>query len=351
MFLRTMFTIFLRSLRSLRLCGRYSEFRLRLSRTAAIVVFLVLLAIAPAAQSQGPLQKVTISYSSRSISSIDLYIAQDRGFFRDEGLEARLVQVRATVAIAAILSDEVQALGSIGSAMRATERGAPIKVLAVSLRQPLFWLVARPEIKSISDLKGKVVGVVTIGGSQHTALRRMLQTGAVNPDGEVTTVLAGDVPAQLQALAANSIQAAALSPPIVIVARDKFKMNVLAAAMNEFTSLQNGLAVSEKTLRGQRELVKRMLRARAKANRYFHENEKGASEVLARYLSVDHPTSLETYRVSRPAYTTDGIPSEEELREHLKIDAQILGLAEPIPISKVFDFSLQREVNQELGVK
>jgi len=121
--------------------------------------------------------------------------------------------------------------------------------------------------------------------------------------------------------------------------------------MNEFTSLQNGLAVSEKTLRGQRELVKRMLRARAKANRYFHENEKGASEILARYLSVDHPTSIETYRVSRPAYTTDGIPSEEELREHLKIDAQILGLAEPIPISKVFDFSLQREVNQELGVK
>jgi len=351
MFLRTMFTIFLRSLRSLRLCGRYSEFRLRLSRTAAIVVFLVLLAIAPAAQSQGPLQKVTISYSSRSISSIDLFIAQDRGFFREEGLEARLVQVRATVAIAAILSDEVQALGSIGSAMRATERGAPIKVLAVSLRQPLFWLVTRPEIKSISDLRGKVVGIVTIGGSQHTALKRMLQTGAVNPDGEVTTVLAGDVPAQLQALAANSIQAAALSPPIVIVARDKFKMNVLAGAMNEFTSLQNGLAVSEKTLRGQRELVKRMLRARAKANRYFHENEKGSSEVLARYLSVDYPTAIETYRLSRPAYTTDGIPTEEEAREYLKMDAQILGLAAPVPISKVFDFSLQREVNQELGVK
>ena len=317
----------------------------------AILVVLVLLAFAPTAQAQALLQKVTISYSSRSISSIDLFIAQDRGFFRDEGLEARLVQVRATVAIAAILSYEVQALGSIGSAMRATQRGAPVKVLAVSLRRPLFWLVTRPEIKSISDLKGKVVGVVTIGGSQHTALKRMLQTGAVNPDGEVTTVLAGDVPAQLQALAANSIQAAALSPPFVIVARDKFKMNLLAAAMNEFTSLQNGLAVSEKTLRGQRELVKRMLRARAKANRYFHENEKGSSEVLARSLSVDYPTANETYRLSRPAYTTDGIPTEEEVREYLKMDAQILGLAEPIPISKVFDFSLQREVNQELGVK
>ncbi|MBI1998472.1 MAG: hypothetical protein HYS66_18625 [Deltaproteobacteria bacterium] len=94
-----------------------------------------------------------------------------------------------------------------------------------------------------------------------------------------------------------------------------------------------------------------MLRARAKANRFFHENEKGSSDVLARYLSVDYPTAIETYRLSRPAYTTDGIPTEEEAREYLKMDAQILGLAAPVPISKVFDFSLQREVNQELGVK
>ncbi len=316
-----------------------------------VFALLLVLAFAPAAWSQGPLQKATITYSSRSISSIDLFIAQDRGFFREEGLEARLVQVRATVAIAAILSDEVQALGSIGSAIRATQRGAPVKVLAVSLRQPLFWLVARPEIRSVSDLKGKIAGVVTIGGSQHTALKRMLQTGGINPDTEVTTILAGDVPTQLQALASNSIQAAALSPPVVIIARDKFKMNILAGAMDQFTSLQNGLGVSEKNLRGQRELVKKILRARAKGNRYFHENEKGSSEVLARYLNVDLQTALETYQLSRPAYTTDGIPSDEEIREHLRIDAQILGLPNPVGPSKVFDFSLQREVNQELGVK
>ena len=312
---------------------------------------LLMLAFAPAAQSQGLLQKATITYSSRSISSIDLFIAQDRGFFREEGLDGRLVQVRATVAIAAIISDEVQALGSIGSAIRAIQRGVPVKVLAVSLRQPLFWLVARPEIKSVPDLKGKVMGVVTIGGSQHTALRRMLQTGGINPDTEVTTILAGDVPAQLQALASNSIQAAALSPPVVAIARDRFKMNVLARAMDQFTSLQNGLGVSEMNLRGQRGLVKKILRARAKGNRYFHENEKGSSEVLAKYLNVDLPTALETYRLSRPAYTTDGIPSDEEIREYLKMDAQLLGLPNPVPPSKVFDFLLQHEVNQELGIR
>lgn len=315
-----------------------------------LLFFLALLAPSEV-RPEGPLQRVVITYSSRSIASIDLYIAQERGFFREEGLEAQLVQVRATAAIAALVSGEVHALGSIGSAVRAIQRGAPAKVLAVSLRRPLFWLVSRPELKSFSELKGKVMGTTTLGGSQHTAGIRLLRKAGLDPDKDVTVILAGDVPTQLQALVSSSIQVGILSPPTVIVARDKFKMNVLASAMDQFTSLQNGLAVTERNLQEQRELIKRILRARAKGSRYFHQNERGASEVLAKYLAVDLPTALETYRLSRPAFTADGIPADEEIREHLKMDAQILGLAAPAPASKIFDFSLQREANRELGVK
>lgn len=179
----------------------------------------------------------------------------------------------------------------------------------------------------------------------------MLRRAGLNPDRDVTVVLGGDVPTQLQAMVNGSIQAGILSPPTVIVARDKYKMNILAGAMDEFTSLQNGMAVSEKTLRDQRDLAKRMLRARAKGNRYFQQDERGSSEVLAKYLNVDLQTALETYRLSRAAFTTDGIPTEDEINEYLKADAQILGLPAPVPAPRVFDFSLQREVNRELGVK
>jgi ABC-type nitrate/sulfonate/bicarbonate transport system substrate-binding protein len=300
---------------------------------------------------QSALQPVVVTYSSRSIASIDLFIAQERGFFREEGLEPQLVQVRATAAIAAVISGEVNALGSIGSAIRAIPRGAPIKVLAVSLRRPVFWLVSRPELKTFADLKGKVMGTTTLGGSQHTAGVRLLRKAGLNPEKDLTVVLGGDVPTQLQALISGSIQVGILSPPTVIVARDKYKMNILGSAMDEFTSIQNGLAVLDKNIRDQRDLVKRILLARGKGNRYFHQNERGASETLAKYLNVDLPTALETYRISRAAFTTNGIPTDAEINEYLKADAQILGLPAPIPASRVFDFSLQREVNQELGVK
>lgn len=316
-----------------------------------IAVLFVALVVPQSAYPQGSPQRVVITYSSRSIASIDLFIAQERGFFREEGLDPQLVQVRATAAIAALVSGEVNALGSIGSAIRAIPRGAPIKVLAVSLRRPVFWLATRPEIKTIADLKGKVVGTTTLGGSQHTAGIRMLRRAGLNPDRDVTVVLGGDVPTQLQALVNGSIQVGILSPPTVIVARDKYKMNILASAMDEFTSLQNGLAVSDKSLRDQRELAKRILRARAKGNRYFHLVERGSSEVLAKYLNVDFQTALETYRLSQAAFTTNGIPTEDEINEYLKADAQILGLPAPVPPSRVFDFSLQREINREFGVK
>ena len=300
-------------------------------------------------RAQTPPQKVVITYSSRSIASIDLFVAQERGFFREEGLDPQLVQVRATAAIAALVSGEVHALGSVGSVIRAIPRGAPVKVLAISLRRPVFWLVSRPELKTFADLKGKVMGTTTLGGSQHTAGIRMLRRAGLNPDKDVTVVLGGDVPTQLQALVNGSIHVGILSPPIVIVARDKYKMNILASAIDEFSSLQNGLAVLDKNARDP--LVKKILRARAKGNRYFHQNERGTAEILAKYLNVDINTALETHRLSRAAFTTNGIPGDAEIAEHLKGDAEILGLTAPIAPAKIFDFSLQREVNQELGGK
>ena len=314
-----------------------------------IELFIIALFLPSSLYAQGSSQRTVITYSSRSIAAIDLFIGQDRGFFREEGLEPQIVQVRATAAIAAIISGEVHALGSIGSAIRAIPRGAPIKVLAVGMTRPVFWLVTRPELKTFADLKGKVMGTTTLGGSQHTAGIRMLRKAGLNPDKDVTVVLGGDVPTQLHALVNGSIQIGIFSPPTVIVARDKHRMNILAGAMDEFSSLQNGLAVLDKNLKDQRELVKRILRARSKANRYFHQNERGSSEVLAKYLNVDYKTALETYRISRSAFTSDGIPSEAEIIEYLKADAQILGLPAPVPTARVFDFSLQREINRELG--
>ena len=302
--------------------------------------------LTPNARGQMPLEKVVIAYPSRSIASIDLYIAQERGFFRQEGLAADVVQVRGNIAVTALLSGEAHAINNVGTLTRAMERSdLPAKVLAQSLKRNLFWLVTKPDIKSLSELKGKTFGTTTFGGSQHLAANRLLQRAGLDPDKDITVVIGGDAPAQLQSLLA------ALSPPTVILARDKFKLRIHGSTLDDLPNLQNGLAASEKLLRERRDLVKRILRARAKGARYFFENERGAGEVLAKYLNVELAVALESHRLARPAFTANGIPTDKEVEEFLRADAELLKLREPVAPAKIFDFSLQREVNQELGIK
>jgi len=320
--------------------------------TFCICLIFALAAVEPALLHGQPGPKVVIGYPASSIASIQLFIAQERGFFRDQGLEVQLQQVRADAAMAAVLGGELFAYDSVGTSVRAFQKGAPVRVLAVNLQSPLFWLVTRPPFKSFSDLKGKVMGTTSFGGVQHLAGLRMLRRGGLNPEEEVTVVLAGDPATQLQSIVSGAIHIAVLSPPTVILARDKFKLNVLANALDEFPSFfQSGLAVTDKSLGSQREPVKRVLRARANANRFFFENESGASEVIAKVLKVDLPVARETYRISRNAFSANGIVSQRQIEDFLKMDGEIAKIADPLRATAVFDFALQHEVNNELGIK
>jgi NitT/TauT family transport system substrate-binding protein len=325
---------------------------MKFSRFVLYYFFFLFWILPTRAEAQHNLDRVVITYPSRSIASVDLYIAQERGFFRQEGLLPEVVQVRGNIGVTALLSGDAHAVNNVGTVIRAMERSdLPAKVVTQSLKKNLFWLVTKPEVKSLSELKGKVFGTTTFGGAQHLAAARLLQKAGLNPEKDITVVIGGDVPAQLQSLLSGTIQLAALSPPTVILARDKFKLRIHGSTLDDLPNLQNGLAFSEKTLRENRELVKRILRARSRAHRYLLENERGTAEVLANYLKVDLAVALESYRLARPAFTTNGLPTDKEVEEFLRADAEVLKLKEPVPAPKIFDFTLQKEVNQELGIK
>ncbi|HEX2385341.1 MAG TPA: ABC transporter substrate-binding protein [Candidatus Binatia bacterium] len=315
------------------------------------VLLLAALSLALACAPAAAAERVRITYASRSISSILAFIAEDKGFFKEEDLEPQLILTRGTTAIAAAAAGDVEAIHIMGSAIRGIIQGLPLKVLAVNQKLPLFYLVARPELKSFADLKGKTMAVTTFGGTQQLAGYHMLRKGGIDPAKDITTILAGDVPAQLQAQVSGPVQITVLSPPTVFVARDKYKLNLLASVGDDYINFISGLIVSEKTLREKSGLIRRTVRALTKANRYFRANENGSADILVKYLGVSRPIAVETYRYGLPAYTVNGVPTAREIEEHLKADAEFLKLKEPVKSSAVFDFTLQREVNAELGVK
>ena len=134
------------------------------------VAILLAVGMRSATLAQQSLERIVVTYPSRSVASVDLYIAQDRGFFRQEGLAAEVVQVRGNIGVTALLSGDAHAINNVGTIIRAMERAdLPAKVVSQSLKKNLFWLVTKPDVKSLADLKGKVFGTTTLGGSQHLA--------------------------------------------------------------------------------------------------------------------------------------------------------------------------------------
>ena len=88
--------------------------------------------------AQSDLKKLHISMSSTGMPSIQLFIAREKGFFREEGFDPQLIRMSANAAIAAGVAGELDALGSVGSAVRGIMRGAPLRIISVDLRRPIF---------------------------------------------------------------------------------------------------------------------------------------------------------------------------------------------------------------------
>ena len=162
-------------------------------------------------------------------------------------------------------------------------------------------------------------------------------------------VIGGDVPAQLQSLISGVIHLAALSPPTVILARDKFKLHVHGSTLDDLPNLQNGLAFSEKLLRENTRFGEtHPARPLARAPLFIARMNAAARKSWPSFLSVDLNVALESYRLARPAFTTNGLATDKEVEEFLRADAEVLKLKEPVPAAKIF--RLQPAAGSESGI-
>jgi len=156
-----------------------------------------------------------ISYSSRSYAFLPAQVAVAQNFFRDENLEALLIQMRSQVTVPALISGEVQYTLSFGNIIGSAMQGLPFKILAVLTDKPLHSLVGRPEIKSISELRGKRIGTQRIGGSDQLAAEAILQAKGIDPKEVQFVTLGGDEPVRVEILKKGLVDAICTVPPVV----------------------------------------------------------------------------------------------------------------------------------------
>src|SRR5437773_12499130 len=93
------------------------------------------------------------------------FVAKDRGVYSKYGAEVELIQMRPNVAMAALLSGDIDYVELIGSIIRSAAKGIPVRAVSTSIKAPFFSFVAQSKYKSMKDLKGATIGLASLGGT------------------------------------------------------------------------------------------------------------------------------------------------------------------------------------------
>lgn len=311
---------------------------------SALAIVFVLVGDAQAAD------KIRISVTNFNMSFLPAGIAVKKGFFREEGLEAEVIRMNANVAIAALAGGDVDYTMVFGSVVRAAIRGLPVKVVASFIDSSTHALIARPEIKSVKELKGKTMGVQAYGATDHLVAGMMLKHFGVDPDKEIKTVALGPASARLAALKEGVVDVAVISPPADAEAK-KLGFSILTRAYEVFTFPFVGLGTQVKKIQERPEEVKRTIKALIKANRFIRQNREGAIQILVQWARTEPDLAAAAYDSAFKVYNLDGNIPEDGLRSVIEQAKQDAKITREIALSEVSDMTVLREAQKELGVK
>ena len=147
------------------------------SVTNIAIAFFVLVACLAGVRESLAADRIRVALTTKDFGYLPLFVGMRAGIFSDEGLDLQWIQVRSNVTTSALIAGEIDVSASAGSAMRVAARGAALKAIFFPYYKCTFVLMGAPDIKTVTDLKGKVIGNNAPGSTTELAANMVLETG------------------------------------------------------------------------------------------------------------------------------------------------------------------------------
>ena len=235
------------------------------------------------------IDNLRVAYPSLSSTAVfSLVVAQKEGYFKEEGLNVELLSIRGEIAIRTTLAGEVDFFTNAGSALAAAVRGVPVKLVTVFQDKPGWDLIAQPDIKSVAQLRGKNIGVMSPEGSLAVVAREMLRKNGLDPAKDVNLVTMGGDEVRFPALQTKSIEATLFSTAMSIKAqKDGFAK--LGNASEYANLIEGGLATSQDKIKQSPEKVFKFVRGALKGLNYYVTKREPAIKYMMDTLRMKDP--------------------------------------------------------------
>ena len=294
--------------------------------------------------------RVRIGVSNYNLSNLTVGVAQTKGFFKQEGIDAEIVRMNPNVATMALVSGDVHYTTLIGSLIGANLKGAKLKMIACSQDRTPLAFVAKPELKSVKDLKGKTIAVGSYGSTPDIVARMVVKHFGLDPESDIKVLALGTDGARLAALKEGVVDVIIVAPPVDFEGQ-KMGFNIINRAGDVFRFPYNGLGTSIKTISDNPAEVKKVLRAMIKANGFIRNNREGTVEVLVNWAKSKPEFAAAAYDSSAGVFSLDGTIPEDGLRIVVENFKRSMNISRQIPLAEVSDTTLLSEVQRELGIR
>jgi NitT/TauT family transport system substrate-binding protein len=271
-----------------------------------------------------------------------LWVALDAGILRQNGIDADASAFDGALAVNGLLANQVDlALFGAAQTVSAAAGGADLVMIATLVPTYPYELWAKKEIRTVSDLKGKKIGVSSLGSSSDIATRVALQKQGLDPEKDVTIIAAGSGSTRTAALVSGAIDATVADPSFDAPLRGAGLTRLLSIAGLKLPAANTGVVVQRSWLNAHKDLAQAFVDSMVQAIAYANKNKDFSVGVLKKYLKIDDTPSMEnTYsfylRDVMPAYPT---PSVEQFKDVVDILAKGNDKVATLDLAKLIDAS------------
>lgn len=247
------------------------------------------------AKAPQKLTKINAAFSAITGAHSGLWVAKERGLFEKYGLDVDLKDIASgSTAVQALVAGELQfAQTGGGPVVSASIAGGDLALIAGTINVLVFSLYARPEIKTVEDLKGKAVAAGQKGTVGDFVARYTLKKFGVEPDREVTIMGSGGPPERLAALLSGGVQAAVIGPPTTLQAKRNGMRELVNITDLAIPYPQNQIAVKRQYLASNQEIVRNFLKAVVEGIAVAKKDRDFTIKVIGKYSKTEDKEILE----------------------------------------------------------
>jgi NitT/TauT family transport system substrate-binding protein len=305
---------------------------------------------APASANAGQsarLESVLLAIPGLNANFLPLFVAEEKGFYGQAGLDTSIQVMDPASSVAGAATGEIPYVFSTTSVMGATMSGQPLREVAF-INVGSFMLYGDADLRSMVDLKGKVIYQASRAGLQDYLLKAMLRANGVDPERDVSYVY-GQEQAGMAALFSGQVHAAIAQLPVPLEAeRQGFKIFGNTADYARFPTAAIGTTVERIGTRPDQ--VRGMIRGTLQGIKYIQEHEAEAVEIAVRRLEVSPNDAGRILELLRPSWVANGQLADAEIQAVIDERKATLNLSGDFTPAMIVDYRPLTEVQRELGL-